>query len=195
MKIALALWLHFLLSTNAVQANWLKVGPCLGTHIAQHQKHAEINNTKLASLRTANCWGYHIGAFVRFSLLSLYVQPEIILTNTDVQHSKGNHVSTSRLTRLDIPTMIGFSFFRTVRAQTGPIFSLLSDAGKGSSEIKSRNKKPTVGWQAGLGIDIWKLIIDLRYERYRNRGSDKTTHIPTYHRQGSWMLSVGVTVL
>ncbi len=195
MKKTLVLWLYLLVSTHSVHASLLKMGPCLGTHIAQNHKHTEINNTKLASLRTADCWGYHIGAFARLSLLSFYIQPEIILTNTSIQHNKKNEVSTSRLTRLDMPTMIGCSFFRTVRAQAGPIFSLWSDAEKGSNKIKSRDKNSIVGWQAGLGIDIWKLVIDLRYERHGSRWRDRAARISTRHRHGSWVLSAGVNIL
>lgn len=195
MKKILVFWLYFLSSTNSAHASVLKVGPYLGAHRARHQKHCGIDDTKLANLRTASCWGYHVGAFARLSLLSFYIQPEIILTNTSIQHSKENKASFLRLTKLDMPTMIGCSFFRTVRIQTGPVFNVLLRTKKKSDNTQLHYKRPPVRWQAGLGVDIWKIIIDLKYETNIRRERGKTARIPTNDRHESWILSIGVNIL
>ena len=136
-----------------------------------------------------------MGAFTRISLFLFYVQPEIILTNAGTRHSQDNKTIRYCCTKLDIPAMVGFSLFSVVRVQAGPTFSFLLKEKERGNDSKERYRSPTVGWQAGLGIDIWKIVIDLKYEGGLSRLRNTIAGIYTNHGRAPWVVSVGVNIL
>ena len=194
MQKALVVTICFLLSANLTHAGLFSWGPRWGVHIPQHQDNSRVNDTKPVNLLVESCWCYHMGAFARFNLLVFYVQPEIISTSTGIQLSDRNQTSTFRLTKLNMPAMVGCSFFRIVRVQIGPVFGLLLTTKKERDNVEKCYRTPSIGWQAGFGIDIWRVFIDLKYEKNLSRWGDKAAYIPTDSKYASWTLSVGVNI-
>ena len=196
MKKTLIALLCFLLSASLTHASFLNLCPRIGVHISQYKESFVIKNTEPTNLLLKDQWGYHVGAFTRFNLSLFYIQPEILVTNSGAKFSnKNNKELKYSFTKLDIPAMVGISFGGVVRTQIGPVFSLLLKAKKGGNDIKEHYRSPTVGWQAGLGIDIWKIIIDLKYEGYLSGLGETIAGIHTNHGYASWLLSVGVNIL
>ena len=184
-----------LLFTSVTHASVLDAGPRVGVLISPYHRNEKASNTASANLHITQQEGWHAGIFARVSLLSFYMQPEIILTKTKMKFSKSNETSWLSSTKLDIPAMVGFSLFSIARAQIGPVFSFLLEARKENNNIKKCYRSPTVGWQAGLGMDIWRIIIDLKYEGSLGKLSNSVTDINTNYRHASWILSIGMNIL
>ena len=86
-------------------------------------------------------------------------------TNSELKY--GNESGDVKITKLDIPVMIGKRFLRVFRVNAGPVFSIkLNQSIKSTAdEISSNYKNTTVGLQYGIGIDVSKISIDLRVEK------------------------------
>jgi len=132
---------------------------------------------KLTGLRIAiqdASYGFHIGLFARGKLGDrVYIQPELLFnSNTvdfrvnDLADGLVNKVLHEKYQNLDIPLMAGLKF-GPLRLNAGPVghvhIASKSELGQISSYSK-RFKDFKMGYQAGVGLDIWRLLLDVRYE-------------------------------
>lgn len=121
--------------------------------------------------------GFHAGLFTRFTVGGFYVQPEALFTSTDGQieiaesnGSASKQIVDLKYNKLDIPVMFGTKFLKLFRLQAGPTASLLlsadakSDFSGVTEDVKESYKDATIGYQIGFGVDISKLVIDLKWE-------------------------------
>jgi hypothetical protein len=119
-------------------------------------------------------FGFHGGAFVRFTLSRFYIQPELLFTSRtdeysaeDIENPASAIIKKQQFNQLDIPVMLGFKL-GPVRIHGGPSAMLLINSPKDlidDPDLKTVYENLTFGYQAGLGIDLIKrLTIDLRYE-------------------------------
>jgi opacity protein-like surface antigen len=118
--------------------------------------------------------GWHIGLYTRIKISKLYIQPELLFSSTggEIEVTQEG-ISTPELAeidlnKLDVPVMVGFYLVKSFRIFAGPTFSyLISDDIKGTeliSDIRQNYNNATIGYQAGLGFDISRLTLDLKYE-------------------------------
>jgi len=143
--------------------------------------------------------GFHLGAFVRMGGNSFFIQPEFLYTNTGGQIIQKNDAGEARnidasFNRLDIPMMLGFKVANFFRLQAGPIASILldykiEDAVQVAQDVDYRNA--TIGYQAGVGLDIGNLILDLKYESSLGKNSKSAAGFETDQRQNQIVLSAG----
>src|SRR5690606_28667523 len=109
-------------------------------------------------------------------------------------------VNEYEFNKLDVPVMVGIKLLNVIRVQAGPIASLLlkADAKEGgvTSDVKDNYKSATVGYQAGVGLDIGSLILDLKYEGNLSKFGDKVgfggNTLNTDVRNNQWLLSLGI---
>lgn len=144
-------------------------------------------------------FGYHVGVFARIGLGGLYLQPEVLYTQTQGQFSFDEGVGGIKeyeadFNRVDIPVMLGFKMFNLLRVQAGPIASInvnseLKEAGETVRDVDYKNA--TLGYQAGLGVDIGNLIIDAKYESSLDKVTGNVGNFSTDQRMNQWILSVG----
>ena len=151
-------------------------------------------------------YGFHGGAFLRLTLLGIYLQPELLFstrtneyTITNVQ-STAQYISKQTFNKIDIPVLLGFKL-GPVRLNAGPAASFLINSPKDlidSPDFKSLYNSMTIGYQAGIGIDILKkLTFDLRYEgslkKYQNQIENLTgTKVNLDDRPNAFLLSFGI---
>jgi len=151
-------------------------------------------------------YGFHGGAFLRLTLLGIYVQPELLFatrtneyTVTNVQTS-ASQVVKQNFNKLDIPVMLGFKL-GPLRLNAGPSASLLINTPKeliDSPDFESMYNRMTIGYQAGVGLDILNtLTVDLRYEgslkKYQNQIQNLTgTTVNLDDRSNGFLLSLGL---
>ncbi len=151
--------------------------------------------------------GIHAGLFARIKVANIYVQPEALfsfsggnVTFTDVSTST-EEVAEYEFKKIDIPVMVGLSFLKVARVNAGPVFSAMLDAKQivASQEIDFTDayNNLTVGFQAGVGADLWKIIVDLKYEGNLSRlGDDVDTFgFQTDQRNNQFVLSVGFKII
>jgi hypothetical protein len=148
--------------------------------------------------------GFHAGLVSRITIKKIFVQPELLFS------SSGGQVKVSDLTngtytlreqkfnRIDLPVLAGVKTGR-LRLEAGPVASFtLSEKSDlfETSGYKEDFKKATIGYQAGIGFDLFKkLIFDLKYEGSLSKlGSGLTVGTTTYPydtRTSQWILSLG----
>ncbi len=114
-------------------------------------------------------FGYQFGLFARFKvpIIGLYVQPELLLSKVDNSLNINSQAVDLSFNRIDVPVMIGGKL-GPLRVNAGPSFSFLtsaeSDIGGTVTDIKDNYNSTTLGFQAGVGIDILKFVLDVKYE-------------------------------
>ncbi len=144
-------------------------------------------------------YGYHVGLFVRMGGNSFYVQPEFLYSNTGGSFNQSNsalpeNALEANFNRLDIPLMAGIKVWNFFRIQAGPVASILLDY-----ELKQAGQviqnadysSATIGYQAGIGLDIGNLIIDFKYENSLSNISKNVAGFPADQRQNQLILSAG----
>lgn len=118
-------------------------------------------------------YGVHVGAFIQMQLGPFFVQPEILYNSTSIDYSidsllpgGGEHPFRDTYQNIDFPVVMGLKF-GPVRIGGGPV-AHISLKGSGGfdkyDEFDPLFEDLTWGWQAGVGLDFWKLHIDARYE-------------------------------
>ena len=156
------------------------------------------------AIKGAN-YGFHAGAFVRFSMLGFYVQPELLFASRTDEYNvteldNPTVVVKQQFNELDIPIMLGLKV-GPLRLNAGPSARLLINSPKdliNDPDFKAMYNGLTFGYQAGIGVDIIKrLTIDLRYEgslqkyqtQIQNVAGDKFN---LDDRPNAFLLSVGL---
>lgn len=166
----------------------------------------------------ATLTGFVGGIFVRLGS-SIYLQPELLLSQ------KGGSVNVFRstvggsaqdmksvnlkFTNFDVPILVGLRFGDFFRINAGPVASLrLSENGGlrdalnqvGANSVKDNYKAAALGYQAGIGVDIGNLSIDLRYEGNASNIINANTNDANFNsqlkRKGSlFQATVGFAIL
>lgn len=159
------------------------------------------NNIK--ALKDA-AWGFHAGAFLRLSVFGVYLQPEVVLASNTYDYSVTTATATTVLkqnfNRLEIPVLLGLKL-GPLRINAGP--SATIQIGTPKALINDPNftdmyKGATFGYQAGVGLDIFKIItLDARYGgSLSGKFGDVVTiggqNFKLDSRQPSLILSVGL---
>ncbi|MFK7934387.1 MAG: porin family protein [Saprospiraceae bacterium] len=115
-------------------------------------------------------YGVHGGVFARIGN-KIYIQPEILFnSNTvdyDVTDFSGTELLKERYQFVDIPLLVGFKmgFFRVQAGPVGHIFvNSTSELGDKVQNYQQTFEDMTYGYQAGIGLDLGKLIVDVKYE-------------------------------
>jgi opacity protein-like surface antigen len=161
-------------------------------------------NTKVVVENAKNAeWGFQGGVFMRASMLGLYVQPELLFaTATNSTQYSGtingttvNQIVSQKFNKVNIPVMVGFKV-SMLRVNVGPVASFLINNPKELVDGETY-KKATFGYQAGIGVDLFKKItLDARYEGNLNQFGNKVTIGGTDYtlddRTGALILSVGL---
>ncbi len=156
----------------------------------------------------SNQIGYHAGLFARIDLPVIFFQPEVIFSSTGGQlEPNGSDPSLTRAidynyNRLDVPLILGINL-GGLRVQAGPVGTLMlsedvRQSGTGT-EVRQNYRSASFGYQAGIGVDIGNLILDLKYESSLSRYGDEitvgtgpsATVYNTDMRQSQWILSLG----
>lgn len=147
--------------------------------------------------------GYHLGVQTRIKIAMVYVQPELYWNAgggslKQVVDGGATEILNVKFNRIDIPVMAGVKL-GPVRLNLGPMASLVvgeeSDLSILHPDLELYKKSLTWAWQGGVGVDFWKLSVDVRYE---GPLSDLKTVIPDDlseytldPRPKQWLLSVG----
>lgn len=156
---------------------------------------SSINSDNLKSSTVA---GYQAGLFARIGG-GLYLQPEVYLSSSGGKFTSNDNTYTGnvKFTNLNVPVLLGLRFGPknlNLRIMAGPEYiSALSQSDNLSSNFNAAYnnfgnayKNNMLGYQAGAGVDLGALTVDLRYQ------GDFNNYNSTYNqKQNLWALSVG----
>lgn len=152
-------------------------------------------------------YGFHGGLFLRVKLPIIFIQPELLFSSTsndytvkDLATATPGKVVTQKFNNLSIPVMVGLKL-GPLRLDAGPAASLLINTPKDlitNTDYKSIYSRLTFGYQAGVGLDIFKMLtFDVRYEgslkKYKNKIENALgTAVNLDDRQNAFLFSVGL---
>ena len=109
--------------------------------------------------------GFQAGALARVSLAGIYIQPELLYTQFKNEYDvDGQNLDVTKK-RMDIPVNVGKRFLGIGHIQAGPVFSYYFDDKLSVKDFTTAKQDEfNVGMQIGAGVEVSKLLFDLRYE-------------------------------
>lgn len=109
--------------------------------------------------------GFQAGALARVSLAGIYIQPELLYTQFKNEYDVDGQKLNVTKKRLDIPVNVGKRFLGIGHIQAGPVFSYYFDDKLSVKDFTTAKQDDfNVGMQIGAGVEVSKLLFDLRYE-------------------------------
>jgi hypothetical protein len=136
-------------------------------------------HTGFDSIKSSFNSGFHFGAFFRFGK-KVYIQPEIYYTlqggifDNSLNNAVDNWKQKVTVGTLDIPVLVGFKMVNLKvmnwRIMAGPMASfVVNSAIKDLNTLTGPIKRADISkanWyvQAGTGIDVFFLTLDVRYQ-------------------------------
>jgi hypothetical protein len=137
-------------------------------------KPQEFNNSDYLLEYKSGDIGFHFGGMAQIKLGKVFIQPEVLFSTakTDIKltdlggSSTVEEVGKQKFNKLDVPIIAGVKL-GPLKLQLGPVATvqlnsksdLLKDNG-----IEQAYKGATIGYQAGLGLELSSLLIDVKYE-------------------------------
>lgn len=104
--------------------------------------------------------GYHIGVFGKIGT-QVYFRPELVYTSTKSEYDSDDF----KMQKLDAPMLVGVKVLGPISVFGGPSFQYILDTEFDGIAINNVKNDFTVGLNFGIGLNLNKLGIDLRYER------------------------------
>jgi len=104
--------------------------------------------------------GYHLGVFGKIGD-KFYFRPELVYTSTKSDYDNDDF----KMKKLDAPMLIGIKVLGPINVFGGPAFQYILDTEFDGININDVKNDFTVGLNFGIGLDLKKIGIDLRYER------------------------------
>lgn len=147
---------------------------------------------------------YMAGAFGRVNFGRVYLQPEVyfnskgglIITKTEHGSTLISAKNMVDYKSVDVPILLGFKVidkkYYNIRVNAGPTFSWTTSSDFSTSiENLSYNdiKKRQLGWQAGIGFDLWFITIDGRFESNNNILKSSSQYSA---KNSTYMLAIGL---
>jgi len=150
--------------------------------------------------------GFQVGAFARIGK-RLFLQPELYYTTQGgvFTSNTSNWEQNIKIGSMDVPVLIGFKLlkgdFINVRLMAGPMASFvvnksISEAGGITGPINTADLN-SVNWaiQAGAGMDVWKLTLDVRYQVGLNQLIKSVENYTFDSYNNVWNVSLGFKIL
>lgn len=104
--------------------------------------------------------GYHLGVFGKFGN-AIYVRPELVYTSTKSGYDNGD----LKINKLDVPVLVGLKVIGPLHVFAGPAFQYILNTKFDGVTIGDIENDFSVGLNMGIGVNLGKLGLDLRYER------------------------------
>lgn len=142
--------------------------------------------------------GFHAGLFAQFEVLGIFIRPELMYTELNTDYETFEY----KLSKIDAPVLLGVNFLGPLNIKAGPSFQyvLENEIEKTNFSIGEVENDITVGYQLGLGADLGKLGLDVRYEGAFNEntafGLNETAqeNFKIDSRPSQWILSLSYSL-
>ncbi len=152
--------------------------------------------------------GFHIGGMAQIKLLNVFIQPELLFTRTksDISIATFNSVDVvwndpewdeQRFNKIDIPVIVGVKL-GPIKLQAGPVATMMLGSKSDLLDdysIKQEFSGATIGYQAGVGLELANLLLDVKYEGNLSKLGDGIMIAGTPYnfdqRMNQWILSIG----
>jgi hypothetical protein len=152
-----------------------------------------------------NVMGYHIGFQTRVDLAVIFIQPELYFNDggAKIEEFKNDGLEATynvNFQRIDLPLLVGAKL-GPARLNLGPVGSYVvkesisGDIDNLDPDYTVFSQSMTWGYQVGLGVDLSKISLDVRYEgSLSSFGDSFTVGGSTFQldaRPSQWIFSLG----
>jgi hypothetical protein len=145
--------------------------------------------------------GYHFGVMSQIKLLGVFIQPELLFTTAknDVKYTSStvDEFGKQKFYKLDLPVIAGYKL-GPLKLQAGPVGTFLIKSKSDLLDkynIEETYKGATFGFQAGVGLELSSLLIDVKYEGNLSRLGDGVEiagqQFNFDQRMHQWIFSIG----
>jgi hypothetical protein len=118
--------------------------------------------------------GIHFGIHSKFRAGPVFIRPDLVFNSnsvnflvTDILNNSSTILSKERYQYLDIPILLGVQL-KSISLMAGPVGHIFianqSSLVDEIRELTTNYEKFTLGYQAGIGISLLNIGLDLRYE-------------------------------
>lgn len=107
--------------------------------------------------------GYHVGVFGKLGN-RIYVRPELVYTKTKSDYD----ANSFDMSKLDMPVLAGAKVIGPLNVFAGPAFQYILKSEFDGISIDNIENDFTMGLNLGVGVNLGKVGVDLRYERGLN---------------------------
>ncbi|WP_313261667.1 porin family protein [Sphingobacterium sp.] len=156
-----------------------------------------------SSLKSDGSWlnsdtkaGFQAGIWGRVGVAGFHVQPELYYTQKKAGYETEDGTnSEATFKSVDLPVLLGTRIGLGpigVRIQAGPVFSFAHEGDIKSVANTDAYKKSSTGIIGGVGADISKFTVDLRYEHGLSNMSKDNVH---KQKISMWSIGVGYSFL
>lgn len=164
------------LMTSSLAFSQIKFGIRGGINSSRMNSNTEVNTGDYKiTCPNYSVIGFHAGVISQINLFSFFIQPELLYSSihNDLDVYKLNSANPDEATnvkqtlnRIDIPVMVGFKL-KILKLEAGPIASFIISNNSDLESITQYDmqwNKATIGYQAGIGLDVGKIALDIKYE-------------------------------
>ena len=152
-----------------------------------------------------NVMGYHVGFQTRINIAMIFIQPELYFNDggAKIEEFRNDALAATynvNFQRIDLPLLVGVKL-GPARINLGPVGSYVvnesvsDDVQNTDPDYTFFSQSMTWGFQAGLGVDLSKISLDVRYEGSLSSLGDEVTvggiDYALDARPSQWLFSLG----
>ncbi|NAY93353.1 outer membrane beta-barrel protein [Muricauda sp. JGD-17] len=109
--------------------------------------------------------GFHVGFWGKLDFPKIYLRPELVFTKTKSSYDLDGGSQDYDVSKLDLPVLVGYKLIGPLHVFAGPAFQYTLKNDLGDLEVEDVESDFTVGLNAGVGVNLGKVGLDVRYER------------------------------
>lgn len=109
--------------------------------------------------------GYHVGFWGKLDFPKIYLRPELVYSKTKSSYDVNGDSNDYDISKLDLPVLLGYKLIGPLHIFAGPAFQYTLKNDLGDIEVEDVENDFTVGLNAGVGVNLGKIGVDVRYER------------------------------
>jgi len=109
--------------------------------------------------------GYHFGFWGKLDFPKIYLRPELVYSKTKSSYDINGNSQDYDVSKLDMPVLLGYKLIGPLHIFAGPAFQYTLKNDLEGLTIEDVENDFTVGLNAGIGVNLGRLGLDVRYER------------------------------
>lgn len=109
--------------------------------------------------------GYHFGFWGKLDFPKIYLRPELVYSKTKSSYDIDDDSQDYDVSKLDMPVLLGYKLIGPLHIFAGPAFQYTLKNDLEGLTVEDVENDFTVGLNAGVGVNLGRLGLDVRYER------------------------------
>jgi hypothetical protein len=109
--------------------------------------------------------GFNVGVYGQLDLGPLYLRPELVYTKTTSEYEINNQMESYKISKLDVPVLLGINVIGPLNVFAGPAFQYYLDNDLKGLNFESIENDFSIGLNIGASLTFGRFGFDVRYER------------------------------